>query len=69
MSVEEAIDRAMQELAVPPWYRESVAALVLEPPREWAPCCGAGCEPCVLTLQRVVARARRLTQAGTDGAG
>lgn len=56
-----AVEQAMREHAVPPWHREDVIAALDTPDEAWPPCCGAACEPCVLTLARVVARARALT--------
>ncbi len=59
-----AVEQAMREHALPAWHREDVIAGLDTPDDAWPPCCGASCEPCVLVLARVVARARALAAEG-----
>lgn len=56
----DAVDQAMREHRMPEWHREDVLAMLDTPEHGWPPCCGNACEPCVLALSRVVARARAL---------
>lgn len=59
-----AVDRAMSEHRMPAWHREDVLAMLDTADGAWPPCCGGACDPCVLALGRVVARARALLAAG-----
>ncbi len=40
-------------------YAPDVVAMSREPRERWRPCCGMLCDPCVMTLARVVDRLRR----------
>jgi hypothetical protein len=62
VDLDQALDRAMKENALAPWHRETARGLLESPPDRWE-CCGGSCDPCVLVLQRVVERARRLMQS------
>lgn len=54
----EALARAMEAEGVPADYARDVLELWRTPRRTWRPCCGLLCDPCVLTLARVVDRLR-----------
>ncbi|HEY8431804.1 MAG TPA: hypothetical protein VIL20_25670 [Sandaracinaceae bacterium] len=53
----------MREHRMPEWHREDVLAMLRAPDDAWPPCCGGACDPCVLSLARVVRRARALLAA------
>lgn len=58
--LDEALERAADELGLPTWYRASVRPLLRDPDGRWPRCCGGGCEPCAQNLVRVAARALEL---------
>ena len=67
VSLEEALDKALWENQLDPAYRDMVVDLLDTPADEWPRCCGSDCDPCVVTLSRVVTRVRHL--AGTSRPG
>ncbi len=60
MTVNEAIERASDEVGLQRWYRSMVGPLLKMPRTQWPRCCGGGCEPCSLTLIAVAERAQSL---------
>lgn len=58
--VREAIATASAEVGLDPWYRSCVEPLMGLDDQQMPRCCGAGCEPCSVTLVEVAIRARGL---------
>ena len=62
--VRAAIDEASDEVGLESWYRSCAEPLVPMADVDFPSCCGAGCEPCSLTLIEVAIRARRILARG-----
>ena len=60
VTVDEAIERASDEVGLQRWYRSLVRPLLTMPRTQWPRCCAGGCEPCSLTLIAVAERAQAL---------
>jgi len=60
---EAALERASDELALAPWYRDCVRPLFNMPSSQWPRCCGRGCEPCAEQLIAVAERVGELLNA------
>lgn len=58
--VESAISQALDENGVDAIYDGVVRRYLHREDDEWRTCCGSCCDPCNLTLARVVDRARDL---------
>lgn len=50
----------MRENMLDEVYRGHVVSYLERPDQAWRTCCNSACEPCTLTLGRVVDRARQL---------
>ena len=54
----EHLARAMEAEGVAAEFAPDVIEMWHQPRERWRPCCGMLCEPCVMTLARVVDRLR-----------
>lgn len=61
VTIDEAIERASDEVGLQRWYRSLVRPLLAMPRTQWPRCCAGGCEPCSLTLIAVAERVQALT--------
>lgn len=61
--IRRAIEEASDEVGLDVWYRSCVEPLIGLADDRMPSCCGAGCEPCSMTLIEVAVRARRLLGA------
>jgi hypothetical protein len=60
LGLDEALEKASDELGLEPWYRDCVRPLLRDGPASYPRCCGGGCEPCSQLLIVVADRAREL---------
>lgn len=71
MDLEQALVQASAEVGLQDYYRDMVRPLLRMPRSQWPSCCGAGCEPCALTLVAVAERVQQLLgrvgSLGPDG--
>lgn len=67
--LESALSQAMRENMLDEVYRETVRRLLDRQDDFWRRCCGSNCDPCALTLARVVDRVRELTGTGPRQGG
>lgn len=56
MTLDEALKQAANENGLAPEYVDIVRPLLRDPKERWPRCCGGGCEPCSLQLNRVAER-------------
>jgi hypothetical protein len=55
-----AIGEALRFAGLRESQRGLVERYLDQPPDDWRNCCGASCDPCVLTIGHAVAKARQL---------
>jgi hypothetical protein len=60
VELDAALSQAMFENGVEEAYRATVKSLLERADDDWRRCCGESCNPCSLTLGRVVDRVRAL---------
>ena len=60
LSLDDALQKASEELGLEPWYRDCVRPLFRDGPNSYPRCCGGGCEPCSQLLVNVAERTREL---------
>lgn len=60
MTLDDALAQALRENGLDARSGDEVLALLRTPRREWRPCCGLLCDPCVLALHRAADRVRHL---------
>ncbi len=56
LSLDDALQKASEELGLEPWYRDCVRPLLRDGPASYPRCCGGGCEPCSQLLVTVAER-------------
>ena len=59
VDIEDALTRALAEQGIQEGFRETIRRLIYEESDSWRRCCGSGCEPCVLQMERAVDDVRR----------
>jgi hypothetical protein len=63
MTLDEALRQAARENGLAPEYIDIVRPIIRDPKERWPRCCGGGCEPCSLQLNRVAERTLELMDA------